>query len=56
MTSGPPVRRAIQWDADVWARLERLALEMGTSPEQLLQRVAAKLTVSEGRLSLERDA
>ena len=56
MTSGPPVRRAIQWDAEDWEHLEWLALEMGTTPEQLLQRVAAKLTVSEGRLVLEPDA
>jgi hypothetical protein len=46
MNSGPPVKRAITFDADTWDNLRRLSAELGTSPEELVARVAARIELS----------
>ncbi len=48
MNSGPPVKRVITFDADVWERLGRLARELGSSPEELVARVTARIQLSPG--------
>lgn len=48
MNSGPPVKRVITFDADTWDRLGRLATEQGSSPEELVARVAARIELSPG--------
>jgi hypothetical protein len=57
MSSRPPVRRTITFDGDDWERIERLARESGTSPDELVARVAARVERSaEGDLVLARRA
>jgi hypothetical protein len=48
------VRKTITFNADAWENLERLALQMGTTPEHLLVLAATRLNRSpEGHLELK---
>ncbi len=46
MSSGPPVRRTLTFDADTWDRIGRIARELGTSPDILIAGVAARIELS----------
>lgn len=48
MNSGPPVKRVITFDAEAWDRLERLAADLGSFPEELVTRVAGRIQLSPG--------